>query len=674
MKGDKRMSTEAVLPTSTASPKEGPPKKKRKLSFPTAFTILFALTIVAVAATWFVPAGQYAKLAYNADAGTLQITSPQGAVSEEPATQETLDAIGVNIGIDQFTSGALSKPISVPNTYERLEQQPKGIADITVSMVSGTVEAADIMVFILVLGGLIGVVNASGAFESGLMALTKKTKGHEFLLVFLVSALMVLGGTTCGLEEEAVAFYPILVPIFLALGYDSIICVGAIFLAGSMGTTFSTINPFSVVIASNAAGVNFTQGIEWRIAGCVVGAIVVIAYLYWYSRKIKANPAFSYTYEDREKFAKLYNVEAGETKEARATGFTLKKKAILVLFVAAFPIMVWGVVSQGWWFPQMAASFLAIAIIIMFLSGIAEKKVVDAFIHGASSLVGVSLIIGLARGINLIMEQGLISDTLLFWSSGLVQGMTGPVFILVMMLIFFLLGFVVPSSSGLAVLYAHHGAAGRHRGHPALGGGVRLPVGPIRHAVPRAHRPRAGHAHDVGHEVLQVAQVRVAHGAVRAHLRRHPAGRPSPRLRRRLICWLFSAGGLRILARIGMTRSLPGVEPLAGCSAASPSAGTTRETIEHAAHPTARFARRRTAGRMLAHVWSEESCTEPKRLWTARASSPRSHRSREAIGRSTVWALRAPSSCFWSSPSRRWRACSCRCCTTSSMRYTWDMR
>ena len=182
------MSTEAVLPTSTASPKEGPPKKKRKLSFPTAFTILFALTIVAVAATWFVPAGQYAKLAYNADAGTLQITSPQGAVSEEPATQETLDAIGVNIGIDQFTSGALSKPISVPNTYERLEQQPKGIADITVSMVSGTVEAADIMVFILVLGGLIGVVNASGAFESGLMALTKKTKGHEFLLVFLVSA------------------------------------------------------------------------------------------------------------------------------------------------------------------------------------------------------------------------------------------------------------------------------------------------------------------------------------------------------------------------------------------------------------------------------------------------------------------------------------------------------
>ena len=100
---------------------------------------------------------------------------------------------------------------------------------------------------------------------------------------------------TCGLEEEAVAFYPILVPIFLALGYDSIVCVGAIFLAGSMGTTFSTINPFSVVIASNAAGVIWTEGIMWRVIGCVVGGIVVISYLYWYCKKVKANPEFSYS-------------------------------------------------------------------------------------------------------------------------------------------------------------------------------------------------------------------------------------------------------------------------------------------------------------------------------------------------------------------------------------------
>ena len=217
-----------------------------------------------------------------------------------------------------------------------------------------------------------------------------------------------------------------------------------------MGTTFSTINPFSVVIASNAAGVIWTEGIMWRVIGCVVGAIVVISYLYWYCKKVKANPEFSYTYEDREKFAKLYATHDPDSDNIPA--FDWKRKVILVLFVMAFVIMVWGVVSQGWWFPQMAASFLTVAIICMFLCGLDEKTVTEAFINGASSLVGVSLIIGLARGVNLIMENGLISDTLLYWASNAVAGMSGPLFILMMMVMFFLLGFIVPSSSGLAVL------------------------------------------------------------------------------------------------------------------------------------------------------------------------------------------------------------------------------
>lgn len=165
-----------------------------------------------------------------------------------------------------------------------IRTKPAGPDQITSSMVNGTIEAVDVMVFILVLGGLIGVVQKSGSFESGLLALTKKLKGHEFLLVFMVSVLMVLGGTLCGIEEEAVAFYPILVPIFIAMGYDSIICVGAIFLASSVGSTFSTVNPFSVVIASNAAGTTFVDGLYWRIVGLIVATIFTVGYLYWYAK------------------------------------------------------------------------------------------------------------------------------------------------------------------------------------------------------------------------------------------------------------------------------------------------------------------------------------------------------------------------------------------------------
>lgn len=419
------------------------------MAFPSAFTILFIITILAVIATWVVPAGSYSKLTYNAGDKMLQVKSAKGEISQLEPTQEVLDKLDIKIKIAQFTSGAIRKPIAIPNTYERVAPVHKGVMDVPESMVSGVIEAADIMVFIFVLGGLIGVVNKTGAFNAGLIALSKKTKGREFLLVFLVSLVMMLGGTTCGMEEEAVAFYPILVPMFLSLGYDSIICVGAIFLASSMGTTFSTINPFTVVIASSAAGIPFTEGISWRVAGLIIAFSVVVAYLYWYAKKVKANPAFSYTYADHEEFEQKF---LADVDLAAPEPFSTKRKIILTLFVLAFPMMIWGVSVGGWWFPMMAASFLIVAIVIMFVSGLTEKDAVNSFVHGASGLVGVSLIVGLARGVNIVLDQGKISDTILYYASHMVAGMEGSVFIVAMMLVFFLLGFIVPSSSGLAVL------------------------------------------------------------------------------------------------------------------------------------------------------------------------------------------------------------------------------
>lgn len=428
-------------------------KHRFKLKMPGAFTILFFLTVIAVMLTWIVPAGSYSKLAYVND--HLQVTQPTGEKISYPATQATLDKLHIQIDVDQFKSGAINKPISVPGTYKRLEQHPASVSDIFSSMVDGTIESVDIMIFILVLGGLIGVVKASGAFESGLAALSTKTKGKEFILVFLVTVLLALGGTLCGIEEEAVAFYPILAPVFIAMGYDSIVCVGDIFLASSLGTTFSVINPFSVVIASNAAGTTFTQGMAGRIFGLVIAVTCLLFYLHWYARKVQQNPQFSYSYDDRDKFDQMWGMATSEEKDQQ---FTLKKKIILILFACAFPIMIWGVMAKGWAFPNMASAFLTIAIIIMFLAcfghqdGLGEYKTTTAFSDGAPSLVGVSLIIGLARGINKVLNDGYISDTILYASSKMVAHMNGSFFIIVMMLVFFVLGFIVPSSSGLAVL------------------------------------------------------------------------------------------------------------------------------------------------------------------------------------------------------------------------------
>lgn len=429
------------------------PKKKWKLKMPGAFTILFFLTVISVFLTWFVPAGSYSKLTYGHN--ELTVTQPSGKKTTMPATQSTLNKLNVQIDIDQFKSGAISKPVSIPRTYKRLKQHPAGFYSIFTNMVKGTMQAVDIMIFIFVLGGLIGVVKASGAFESGLESLTKNTKGKEFILVFMVAVLLAIGGTLCGIEEEAVAFYPILAPVFIAMGYDSIVVVGSIFLASSIGTTFSIINPFQVVIASNAAGTQFTQGMPGRIIGFTIAVICLLIYLHWYARNVQKNPAFSYTYDNKAKFDAMWSMDTTEEKDLT---FTMKKKLILVLFAASFVLMIWGVMAKGWGFPEMASSFLLIAIIIMFLtcfghkSGLGEYQTTEAFSNGAASLVGVSLIIGLARGINNILNDGYISDTILYQSSEMVRHMSGAVFIIMMMLIFFVLGFMVPSSSGLAVL------------------------------------------------------------------------------------------------------------------------------------------------------------------------------------------------------------------------------
>lgn len=419
----------------------------KTFKFPSAFSVLFIIMILAVVLTWLIPAGSYDKLSYNEKTETFLIHQYNQPDQPLPATQQTLKDLNINIELSSFTEGKIRKAIAIPNSYHRVEQNPQSLLDIPQNMVIGTIEGADIMVFIFVLGGLIGVINKTGAFAAGLSALTKRTQGKEFSIIFMVSVLMAVGGTLCGIEEEAVAFYPILAPVFIALGYDAIITVGAIFLAASMGTAFSMINPFSVVIASNAAGIPFTDGIQFRLIGFLLGSSAVIYYLYRYAKKIKANPENSLVWEERHQFLATYSNTSTDIPP-----FNLRRKIILALFCIGFPIMIWGVMVGGWWFPTMAASFLTITIIVMFISGLKEDEIVNSFTHGASELVGVSLIIGLARGVNIILEQGMVSDTILASLSDFVATLPASVFIIGQLFVFIILGLFVPSSSGLAVL------------------------------------------------------------------------------------------------------------------------------------------------------------------------------------------------------------------------------
>lgn len=423
--------------------------KKRSLNFPSAFTVLFIVLIIAAALTYIIPAGSYERLAYNKETDNFTITKHDGGEEVIPAEQSELDKLDISIPLESFRNGDIFKPVAIPGSYAKQEQQPQGLIPVLKASVLGIDDTVGIIVFVLILGGIIGILNETGTFDAGMAALSRKTKGKEFLLVAIVSTIIAIGGTTFGLAEETIAFYPILMPIFVASGFDAMVTIAAIYMGSCIGTMFSTTNAFSVVIASNAAGINFNTGLPIRLISLIIAQIITLLYIYRYAKKVKNNPSSSIVAEDmpkvRERFLKDYDPN-------QVVPFDWRRIAMLVIFIAAFPIMIWGVSSLGWWFEEMSTLFLAVGIIMIVLSGLGEKKAVNTFLSGAADLVSVALIIGVARGINLIMDNGMISDTLLYNATNIIGNMNGILFSSVQMVLFSFLGIFIPSSSGLATL------------------------------------------------------------------------------------------------------------------------------------------------------------------------------------------------------------------------------
>ncbi len=421
-------------------------KTKKKFSFPTAFTVLLIVLILAAVLTWLIPAGSYAKLLYDADGQVFVITNPDGSEEEMPGNQETLDTLGIKNDFSKFEDGSVYKPIAIPGSYEHVEQQHQGAMEVIMAPIDGIYDSMDIILFVFIIGGVIGVLNYTGAFNAGIAALSRVTKGKEFILIVFITFLIALGGTTFGMAEETIALYPILIPVFLAAGYDILVCIAAIYMGSSIGTMFSTVNPFSVVIGSNAAGINFTNGMTFRLVGLIIGTLITVAYILRYAKKIKEDPTKSLVYADREAIAAKFK------SEVDAPALTVRYSIVLILFVLTFVVMIYGVSKRDWWFGEMTALFLVSGILIGIIAGLREKEFVNQFIAGAADLTGVALVIGMARSINIVLDNGLVSDSILYTFSNLVNGMNPNLFIVVMLGIFIILGFFIPSSSGLAVL------------------------------------------------------------------------------------------------------------------------------------------------------------------------------------------------------------------------------
>ena len=418
----------------------------KKIKFPSAQTLLLIIAGLVAILTWFVPSGKFNTLSYQPDENLFTITNSSKKTSL-PASQETLDALNIKIPFNKFESGAISKPINIPNTYKEIDASPQGLIAFLQSPIRGIIDAANIIFLVLFIGGVIGIMNYTGAFDAGISWLATALQGREYVLIILVTTLIALGGTTFGLAEETIAFYPILIPIFLAAKYDAMVALACVYIGSSIGTMCSTTNPFCTIIASDAAGINWTTGLSGRLFMLLTSTIICILYIIWYAQRVKKDPKKSIIFNQKADIESMF----GNSNESTIK-LTSKLKVILFVFAMCFVVMVYGVSNLDWWFLEMTTVFLVGTLVIGTIANINEQKLIDLFVKGASELLGVALIIGIARGITIIMNDGLISDTILYYASNVTNGMNKGIFINTLLFIYSGLSFFISSSSGMAVL------------------------------------------------------------------------------------------------------------------------------------------------------------------------------------------------------------------------------
>lgn len=419
----------------------------KKISMPGPIPILMVVIILAAVCTWILPAGQYAKLAM--DGKNFVVTTDSGNRSL-PLTQKTLDSLGIQIKIQKFIEGDIRKPVSIPGTFTSLKRNPQGFVAILEAPIKGIYDSIDIILFILIIGGFMYIFNETGAMTKGISWLGYTMKGREPLLIAILTGIFSFLAGSYGMGEEALVFYPILVPLFLSAGYDLLIPFAIIFGGTSLGTISGFTNPFQVVIASNASGINWMDGLGERLILWGILTALLIVYTLRYAAKIKKDPAASLVLKFDGKVVPPYNIQMNNAAEKPK--LELKTKLLLFIYIATFLSMIGGVVFLDWWMAEMSALFLGSSILIGFIARINEKTFIREFIKGAENLLSVAFIVGVARGVTIVLNEGHISDSILFYAAHLVSGMSPVIFILALLVFYMVFSIFIQSSSGMAVL------------------------------------------------------------------------------------------------------------------------------------------------------------------------------------------------------------------------------
>lgn len=368
------------------------------------------------------------------------------------------------------------------------------LSDFCTAPVKGFADALPVCLFVMILGGFLGMMTETGALDNGIAVLVQKLKGNEIMLIPVLMLIFSLGGTTYGMCEETVPFYALLAATMMAAGFDPMVGAATVLLGAGCGCLGSTVNPFAVGAAVDAltgVGIEVNQSIIIGLGAVlwIVTTAMSIVFVMSYAKKVKADKGSTIlSMQELKDAEEAHGKAASEVhKEVKLTG---RQKGVLIAFAFTFVVMIVGfipladlnegvanffdagavydadgnAVVQGWsalitglpigqwYFDEASTWFFLMAILIGIIGGLSEKQIVNTFITGAADMMSVVLVIALARGISVLMASTGLDVYVLDAAANALAGLSGVIFAPMSFLVYFGLSFLIPSTSGMATV------------------------------------------------------------------------------------------------------------------------------------------------------------------------------------------------------------------------------
>ncbi|WP_254660867.1 YfcC family protein [Bacillus sp. FJAT-27225] len=381
--------------------------KKKGFELPHIYVILFLFSAIAAVATYFVPAGTFER-----------IPGPEG--------RTTID----------------------PNSYTQVESTPVGLSDFLTVIPRGLIDAGEVVFFTFIIGGMFMVLRRTGIIEIAVDNLSRKFANNSVLLIPILTTVFAIVATLIGTPELSLVYIPVILPLMIALGYDSMVAAAIALFGTVIGFTAGVLNPINTGLAQKISGLPVFSGMGLRLILFVIAVTMGVLFLMRYANKVKNDPKNSLVYEDDREKREMYQ-KVGNVEKINATP---RQKYAALATLVFFGILVYGVIGHGWFMVEMSGLFVVMGIVVGLIAGLTTMQICEGFNQGFRDVLVGAIIVGVARAVAVVLEDGQIMDTIVHTLGSLVGDLPAVFSAVGMYVVQLMINFIIPSGSGQALV------------------------------------------------------------------------------------------------------------------------------------------------------------------------------------------------------------------------------